>query len=59
VRKTQRMPLNTARASRPGRPRPSGRSLATRSALSFFHCASVKSMLLIYLIFITHKPQTA
>jgi hypothetical protein len=50
VRKTQRIPLNTARASRQGRPRPSGRRLGVSKGLSTCHCASVKSMLLIYAI---------
>ena len=48
MRKTQRIPLNTARASRQGRPRPSGRRLGVNKGLSTCHCVSVKSMLLIY-----------
>ena len=48
MRNTQRMPLSTARASRQGRPRPSGRRWRVSKGLSTCHCASVKSMLLIY-----------
>ena len=48
MRNTQRIPLSTARASRQGRPRPSGRSWGVSKGLSTCHSASVKSMLLIY-----------
>jgi len=48
VRNTQRIPLSTARASRQGRPRPSGRRWGVSKGLSTCHSASVKSMLLIY-----------
>ena len=55
MRNIQRMPLSTARASRQGRPRPSGRRLGISKGLSACHCASVKSMLLIYASF--HKSR--
>ena len=48
MRKTQRIPFSTARASRQGRPRPSGRRFGASKGLSFSHCASVKSMNSIY-----------
>lgn len=48
MRRTQRMPFSTARASRQGRPRPSGRRLGVSKGRTTCHCASVKSMLLIY-----------
>jgi len=48
VRKIQRMPFSTARASLQGRPRPSGRRLGVSKGRSTCHCASVKSMLSIY-----------
>jgi hypothetical protein len=48
VRKIQRIPFNTARASRQGRPRPSGRRLGMSKGLSTCHCTSVKSMPSIY-----------
>ncbi len=48
MRKTHRTPFSTARVSRQGRPRPSGRRLGASSGLSFFHCASVRSMLSVY-----------
>ena len=48
MRKTQRMPFSTARASRQGRPRPSGRRLGVSKGFSTCHCASVRSMLWIY-----------
>ena len=57
MRKTQRIPFSTARASRQGRPRPWGRRLGVSKGLSACHCASVKSMLLIYASF--HNPQVA
>ena len=48
MRKTQRIPFSTARVSRQGRPRPSERRFGASRGLSFSHCASVRSMLLIY-----------
>ena len=57
MRNTQRIPFSAARASRQGRPRPSGRRLGESKGLSACHCASVKSMLLIYADLHTHKPQ--
>ena len=57
MRKTQRTPFSTARASRQGRPRPSGRRLGMSKGLRTCHCASVKSMLLIYAAF--HNSQAA
>ncbi len=48
MRKTQRMPFSTARASRQGRPRPSGRRLGVSKGRSTCHCTSVRSMHLIY-----------
>ena len=48
MRKIQRIPFSTARASRQGRPRPSGRRFCASSGLCFSHCASVRSMLPIY-----------
>jgi hypothetical protein len=48
VRKTQRIPFSTSRASRQGRPRPSERRFGASRGLSLAHCASVRSMLLIY-----------
>jgi hypothetical protein len=48
VRKTQRIPFTTARASRHGRPRPSGRRWGVSKGRSTCHCASVKSMPSIY-----------
>jgi len=57
VRKTHRMPFTTARASRQGRPRPSGRRLGVSKGRSTCHCASVKSMYLIYAGF--HNSQAA
>lgn len=57
MHKTQRIPFNTARASRQGRPRPSGRCLEASKGRSACHCASVKSMLSIYAGF--HNFQAA
>ncbi len=48
MRRTQRIPFSTARASRQGRPRPSGRRLGVGKGLRTCHCASVRSMPLIY-----------
>lgn len=48
MRKIQRIPFSTARASRQGRPRPSERRFAASRGLTFSHCASVRSMLWIY-----------
>ena len=48
MRKTQRIPFSTARASRHGRPRPSGRRRGASKGRRTCHCASVKSMLSIY-----------
>jgi hypothetical protein len=50
VRKIHRMPFTTARESRQGRPRPSERRLGVSKGLSTCHCASVKSMLLMYAV---------
>ena len=55
MRKTQRIPFSTTRASRQGRPRPSERRFAASRGLSLAHCASVRSMLLIYASF--HNSQ--
>ena len=57
MRKTHRIPFSTARASRQGRPRPSGRRLGVSKGLSTCHCASVKSMLLIYASFHNYQAQ--
>ena len=54
MRKTQRIPFNTTRASHHGRPRPSGRRFGASSGFSFFHCASVRSMYSIYAS--SHNP---
>jgi hypothetical protein len=48
VRKTQRIPFSTTRASRQGRPRPSERRFGMSKGLRTCHCASVRSMPLIY-----------
>jgi hypothetical protein len=56
VRKTQRIPFNTTRASRHGRPRPSGRRFGVNSGFNFFHCASIRSM---YSIYASLKPTSS
>jgi hypothetical protein len=44
VRKTHSTPLSTARASRHGRPRPSGRRFSSNNGSMIVHCWSVRSM---------------
>jgi len=56
VRKTQKTPFSTARVSCHGRPRPSSRCFGRNSGSSTAHWASVRSMLLIYVI--QHKFQS-
>ena len=57
MRKTQRIPFSTVRASRQGRPRPWGRRLGVSKGRTTCHCASVKSMILIYAGFHNSQAQ--
>ena len=50
MRRTQNTPFSTARVSCHGRPRPSSRRFGRNSGSSNAHWASVRSMLLIYVI---------
>jgi len=59
VRKTQKTPLSTARVSCHGRPRPSFRRLGRNNGSSNAHWASVRSMLLIYVIHHKFQPLSA
>ena len=59
MRKTQKTPLSTARVSCHGRPRRSSRRFGRNSGSSTAHWASVRSMLLIYVIRHTFQPLNA
>ena len=59
MRKTQKTPFSTARVSRHGRPRPSSRRLGRNDGSSNAHWASVRSMLLIYVIRHKFQPLSA
>ena len=59
MRKTQKTPLSTARVSCHGRPRRSSRRFGRNSGSSAAHWASVRSMLLIYVIHHKFQPLSA
>ena len=59
MRKTQKTPFSTARVSCHGRPRPSSRRFGRNSGSRIAHWASVRSMLLIYVIGHKFQPLSA